>query len=170
MIVKLPLATCLLCFRIGRYRLHSYGSKPLLVLQKSKELLCLDFDGVICASSGESSFSALFAAAMFWPHIFSSLTLSLKAEESPDPLFLYLQRSIERVRPIIETGYENLLIARYFYESLDVSNRCNQAIAYIEQNWTPSFRDSLIIQYGSTKVRPVSHQRQSLTLVTGSVD
>ncbi|XP_057435666.1 uncharacterized protein LOC130728269 isoform X2 [Lotus japonicus] len=57
------------------------------------ELYALDFDGVICDSCGESSLSALKAAKVRWPGLFDG------------------------VRPVVETGYENLLLVRLLLET-----------------------------------------------------
>ena len=70
----------------------------------------LDFDGVICDSAGESSITALLAAKAKWPHLDlpSSPTASF-----PEPLI----NSLKKVRPVIETGFENVLLGRLVAET-----------------------------------------------------
>ncbi len=126
-----------LFFEIKSFVNISKERKYLSVI--SKQLLALDFDGVICASSEESSFSSIIAAKSVWPEIFTSLN-----KESKD--FKILQKSIKMLRPVIETGYENMLIARYLYEN-------NLFTTGLNIKWDSSLRDHLIKQYNIPKVR-----------------
>ena len=43
--------------------------RNLFQLRDKKNIIALDFDGVICASSGESSFSSIVAAKKYWPDV-----------------------------------------------------------------------------------------------------
>ena len=60
----------------------------------------LDFDGVLCDSAGETGATGWRAAALIWPGEFPE----------PPPAD-YLAR-FARVRPVLETGFESILIAR----------------------------------------------------------
>lgn len=103
-------------------------------LQFKKDILALDFDGVVCASSVESSFSSIVAAEKFWPldckimvtpvlvdEIDSSSTLSSYSSletEAVDSNFCRIRSAINQLRPIVETGFENMLLVRVVFEEL----------------------------------------------------
>ena len=72
-------------------------------------VVALDFDGVICNSSIESSLSAWKGACDAWPTVFESATAADK-----DRTVQYLRD----VRPVIETGFENLLLIRLLFEQV----------------------------------------------------
>lgn len=119
------------------------------------DILALDFDGVICASSTESSFSSILAARGIWPN-------SAPAMDTSE--FELVKKIVSNVRPIIETGYENVLIARYAYmkllefrnktatlseeEEIDWSNSISDDIF---RTWDAQFRDKLLAEYDSSK-------------------
>ncbi|KAH9618555.1 hypothetical protein KSS87_019779 [Heliosperma pusillum] len=71
-------------------------------------LYALDFDGVICDSCGESSISALKAAKVRWPSLFNGVDLALEE---------WILDQMHTVRPVVETGYENLLLVRLLLET-----------------------------------------------------
>ncbi|CAM6101228.1 unnamed protein product [Calypogeia fissa] len=71
------------------------------------DLYALDFDGILCDSCGESSQSALKAAKERWPDIFVDVDAETEA---------WLLDSMQTVRPVVETGYENLLLVRLLLE------------------------------------------------------
>eukprot|EP00268_Persea_americana_P053638 TRINITY_DN6091_c1_g2_i1.p1 TRINITY_DN6091_c1_g2~~TRINITY_DN6091_c1_g2_i1.p1 ORF type:complete len:190 (-),score=29.61 TRINITY_DN6091_c1_g2_i1:518-1087(-) len=71
------------------------------------DLYALDFDGVLCDSCGESSRSALKAAKIRWPHLFNGVDSSLEQ---------WVLDQMHFVRPVVETGYENLLLVRLLLE------------------------------------------------------
>ncbi|GAX82676.1 hypothetical protein CEUSTIGMA_g10102.t1 [Chlamydomonas eustigma] len=77
-----------------------------------KKLIALDFDGVVCDSVGESSLSAIKAAALQWPDIFNTDIAKDRTEE--------LVEKMRAVRPVIETGYENVVQIRCLYEGVTV--------------------------------------------------
>lgn len=103
-------------------------------LQFKKDILALDFDGVVCASSVESSFSSIVAAEKFWPsdckimvtpglvdEIDSSSTMSSYSSletEAEDSNFCRIRSAINQLRPIVETGFENMLLVRVVFEEL----------------------------------------------------
>jgi hypothetical protein len=72
------------------------------------------------------------------------------------------------VRPIVETGFENMLLVRYLHEKYtadNISTTADTAVSrsqqhkqwqsdvteYILNNWGPSMRDELVELYGSNK-------------------
>ncbi|XP_012083366.1 uncharacterized protein LOC105642967 isoform X2 [Jatropha curcas] len=71
------------------------------------DLYALDFDGVLCDSCGESSLSAVKAAKVRWPSLFDGVD-STTEEWIVDQMYI--------VRPVVETGYENLLLVRLLLE------------------------------------------------------
>ncbi|CAN6461629.1 unnamed protein product [Victoria cruziana] len=71
------------------------------------DLYALDFDGVLCDSCGESSISALKAAKIRWPNLF--VDVDVETEE-------WIVDQMHEVRPVVETGYENVLLVRLLLE------------------------------------------------------
>ncbi|XP_047338236.1 uncharacterized protein LOC124941903 [Impatiens glandulifera] len=71
------------------------------------ELYALDFDGVLCDSCGESSLSAVKAAKVRWPSLFEQVDSALED---------WIVEQMYIVRPVVETGYENLLLVRLLLE------------------------------------------------------
>eukprot|EP00879_Flechtneria_rotunda_P032260 GHRR01035436.1.p1 GENE.GHRR01035436.1~~GHRR01035436.1.p1 ORF type:complete len:159 (+),score=49.21 GHRR01035436.1:393-869(+) len=78
----------------------------------NSRLIALDFDGVVCDSVGESSLSAFKAAAIQWPEIFKT-----PEAEAVKPQLVEQMRA---VRPVVETGYENVVQIRCLYEGTSV--------------------------------------------------
>lgn len=73
-----------------------------------EDLYALDFDGVLCDSCGESSISALKAAKSRWPGLFDGIVGSDLEE--------WILDQMRTVRPVVETGYENVLLVRLLLE------------------------------------------------------
>ncbi|KAF6162223.1 hypothetical protein GIB67_008352 [Kingdonia uniflora] len=95
-------------------------------------LYALDFDGVLCDSCGESSLSALKAAKIRWPSLFDGVD-----SNSED----WIIAQMHTVRPVVETGYENLLLVRLLLETQMPYNRKSSVIAGLTvkgilENWT----------------------------------
>ncbi|PNH07152.1 hypothetical protein TSOC_006401 [Tetrabaena socialis] len=76
------------------------------------KLIALDFDGVVCDSCGESSLSAIKAASVQWPEVF--LTPEVEARKGE------LVEKMRAVRPVVETGYENVVQIRCLLEGVTV--------------------------------------------------
>ncbi|KAL3622139.1 hypothetical protein CASFOL_033550 [Castilleja foliolosa] len=96
------------------------------------DLYALDFDGVLCDSCGESSLSAVKAAKVRWPNLFNGVD-SLLEDWIVDQMHI--------VRPVVETGYENLLLVRLLLESKLPSIRKSSVaegltVDGILENWT----------------------------------
>ncbi|KAG0623993.1 hypothetical protein M758_3G216100 [Ceratodon purpureus] len=70
-------------------------------------LYALDFDGVICDSCGESSLSGLKAAKIRYPELFAGLDAAAET---------WILDCMRTVRPVVETGYENILLVRLLLE------------------------------------------------------
>ncbi|EXB30869.1 hypothetical protein L484_012399 [Morus notabilis] len=71
------------------------------------DLYALDFDGVLCDSCGESSLSAVKAAKVRWPNLFDDVDSTVVD---------WIVDQMHIVRPVVETGYENLLLVRLLLE------------------------------------------------------
>ncbi|KAL5143802.1 hypothetical protein HKD37_09G026660 [Glycine soja] len=71
-------------------------------------LYALDFDGVICDSCGETAISALKAAKLRWPPLFDGVDSTIKD---------WIVDQMITVRPVVETGYETLLLVRLLLET-----------------------------------------------------
>ncbi|KAJ9539261.1 hypothetical protein OSB04_031994 [Centaurea solstitialis] len=71
------------------------------------DLYALDFDGVLCDSCGESSISAVKAAKVRWPELFATVDSAMED---------WIVDQMHIVRPVVETGYENLLLVRLLLE------------------------------------------------------
>ena len=69
----------------------------------------LDFDGVVCDSEPESSVSGWKHARALWPEIF--------VDDSEATTRRVLD-GLKRTRPVVETGFENTLLARCVYEEI----------------------------------------------------
>lgn len=72
----------------------------------------LDFDGVTCDSVGESSLSAWKAASQLWPEVFRTPAAEARKAEVMD--------AMRAVRPVVETGYENVVQVRCLLEGVGV--------------------------------------------------
>ncbi|XP_021748097.1 uncharacterized protein LOC110713953 isoform X2 [Chenopodium quinoa] len=95
------------------------------------DLYALDFDGVLCDSCGESSLSALKAAKVRWPTLFNGVDSAIED---------WIVDQMHIVRPVVETGYENLLLVRLLLEIRIPSIRKSSAaegltIEGILENW-----------------------------------
>jgi len=70
----------------------------------------LDFDGVSCDSVGESAASAWVASERMWPALFDDPAVQAKKAG--------VLASMRTARPVIETGYENLVQVRCLVEGV----------------------------------------------------
>ncbi len=67
---------------------------------------CFDFDGVICDSARELAYSAWLAAADMWPNLCTG-----EATEG------FIEKFC-RYRPVIEVGYQSILLTRMIHEAM----------------------------------------------------
>ncbi|KAM0927675.1 hypothetical protein ACQ4PT_002693 [Festuca glaucescens] len=84
-------------------------------------LYALDFDGVLCDSCGESSLSAVKAAKVRWPSVFEHIDATMEG---------WIVEQMYTLRPVVETGYENLLLVRLLVEILVPSAR-HSSVSYM---------------------------------------
>ncbi|XP_062189857.1 uncharacterized protein LOC133892885 isoform X2 [Phragmites australis] len=95
------------------------------------DLYALDFDGVFCDSCGESSISAVKAAKVRWPWVFEQVDAAMEE---------WIVDQMYTLRPVVETGYENLLLIRLLVEIRTPSIRKSSvadglSIKEILENW-----------------------------------
>mmetsp|Transcript_3330 Transcript_3330/g.4678 ORF Transcript_3330/g.4678 Transcript_3330/m.4678 type:complete len:393 (+) Transcript_3330:81-1259(+) len=152
------------------------SSKPLIEM-KHKSVYAFDFDGVICDSEGETCISGYKAMMTFWPELAESIPAEMLAgpewvgsrtikwpekpkgaprqgmDECPD----WLKTKMRKLRPIVETGYENMLLERLCIEEEMMAIRQKDAlrsrpltVSEIIANWD-ELRDTLIRKYGASK-------------------
>lgn len=132
------------------------------VRMASNLVYALDFDGVVCDSVGESSISGVKAAARAWPN---ELALQ-NAAASPQH---WLLDSMRAVRPVVETGFENVLLARHLVEA--GQDTCNQLVEIILEDWHERRvrlleqwnvdRDTLITLFGTIRDEWIHEDEQS---------
>lgn len=109
----------------------------------------LDFDGVICDSCGESSLAAVRAAKELWPTLF---------DEVPHEVEDRVVADMRIVRPVVETGYENVLLVRLLLEMLR-PNRAGQSSAVSQgltigdllQRWEHDIKPRAMKEWGVEK-------------------
>ncbi|XP_057497161.1 uncharacterized protein LOC130781827 [Actinidia eriantha] len=121
------------------------------------DLYALDFDGVLCDSCGESSLSAVKAAKVRWPNLFDGVDSAMED---------WIVDQMHMVRPVVETGYENLLLVRLLLEARVPSIRKSSAaegltVEGILENWSTikpvimeewdENRDALIDLFGKVR-------------------
>ncbi|HAK59340.1 MAG TPA: haloacid dehalogenase [Nitrospiraceae bacterium] len=91
--------------------------------QTIQNVFAIDFDGVLCDSAGEAGTTAWRAGGRLWPDW-----------QGPEPPAAYLGR-FRKLRPVIETGYQAVLLMRLIHDSMDdetiereFSERCARII------------------------------------------
>ena len=75
-------------------------------------VFALDFDGVVCDSEPESSISGWKHGLDLWPEVFGPAS----AEQGR------VLDGLKRVRPVVETGFENTLLARALLEKIHTAD------------------------------------------------
>jgi phosphoglycolate phosphatase-like HAD superfamily hydrolase len=109
-------------------------------------IYALDFDGCICDSVAESAVSAVRALRKVWPGPALATLTADAVEHTP----AWLLTAIRAVRPVVETGYENVLLARALVERGEGAD----ADAFVDKAlggaW-PEMRDELVQQWKADK-------------------
>ncbi|KAK9815572.1 hypothetical protein WJX72_006066 [[Myrmecia] bisecta] len=110
-----------------------------------KHVWALDFDGVVCDSVGESSLTAWKAAERLWPAVFTSQTA---VQARPKVL-----EQMRVVRPVVETGYENIPQIRCLLEGIKVPDILSRWHTILEEHmakWGLE-RQQMVALFGSTR-------------------
>eukprot|EP00177_Eucheuma_denticulatum_P000655 GFKZ01001172.1.p1 GENE.GFKZ01001172.1~~GFKZ01001172.1.p1 ORF type:complete len:312 (+),score=30.47 GFKZ01001172.1:131-1066(+) len=108
-------------------------------------IFALDFDGVLCDSVTESSLTAFRAAATMWP----DLSVPRDTNGAPPQ---HLLNAMRLVRPVVETGFENVLLARLAGQVSDVEA---DFVRPVMEDWG-ALREQLMQQWGCDKEHLVS--------------
>lgn len=115
-------------------------------MSSSPVIYALDFDGVICDSVVESSETGIVAAKSLWP----DLQFELDASGRPAQWLLDAMRA---VRPVIETGFENVLLGRLLSEVIQTTVQ-NNFVDLVLEDWV-GLRDDVMEEWGESKERLV---------------
>ncbi len=75
----------------------------------TNKLYALDFDGVLCDSAVETAIAGWKVALKLW-------------SDMPDHIPAEILERFRQVRPVMETGYESILIVRMLFEGLDTES------------------------------------------------
>eukprot|EP01026_Neomeris_dumetosa_P022933 TRINITY_DN19771_c1_g1_i1.p1 TRINITY_DN19771_c1_g1~~TRINITY_DN19771_c1_g1_i1.p1 ORF type:complete len:273 (-),score=64.72 TRINITY_DN19771_c1_g1_i1:261-1079(-) len=113
--------------------------------QNGKLCIALDFDGVVVDSVGESSLSAWKASEQLWPQIFQTENAIQQKEE--------LMEKMRVVRPVVETGYENMVQLRCLLEGVSseqMLEEWRQMLPVKMEQWGLE-RSELVELFGSTR-------------------
>eukprot|EP00904_Undaria_pinnatifida_P012979 jgi/Undpi1/8811/HiC_scaffold_25.g11273.m1 len=121
----------------------------------SSQIYALDFDGVICNSQGESSRSGFKALQCVWPELGARLKAERGGEAGDDDAPAWMLDKMRELRPIIETGYENILLARLLVEEGRRGERGRQRMREGEGERSipsgPEAREELTVRYGLSR-------------------
>ncbi|OUR65748.1 hypothetical protein A9Q79_01790 [Methylophaga sp. 42_25_T18] len=109
-------------------------------------LYALDFDGVICDSAIETGMTGWKVAKLTWP-------------EMPDEVPAEIMARFRQVRPVMETGYEAILIMRFLFEGGDaeqlLSNFNSQITHLLRRDELDT--DKLKQRFGETRDHWIKH-------------
>ncbi|EEF79875.1 HAD family hydrolase [Methylophaga thiooxydans] len=75
----------------------------------TNKLYALDFDGVLCDSAVETAIAGWKVALQIW-------------SDMPEQIPAEILERFRQVRPVMETGYESILIVRMLFEGLDTES------------------------------------------------
>lgn len=107
------------------------------------DILALDFDGVICDSAGEAAVAGWRGAARLWPGRFQGDPPAEMIEE------------FRQVRPVMETGYESILLARLLRDGYTVPEILESSTGLFSGLMRDACitRDELVPLFGETRDR-----------------
>lgn len=108
-------------------------------------VFALDFDGVLCDSVTESSLTSFRAATTMWPDV----SVPRDSHGAPPQ---HLLDAMRLVRPVVETGFENVLLARLAAQVSDVEA---DFVRPVLEDWG-AVREQLMQQWGCDKEDLVS--------------
>lgn len=148
---------------------------PMHRMHEAQHVVALDFDGVIVDSEPEVTRAAWRATCLLWPDVAG---MAAEAEGSPwtagarkawaggeweplrgsgpDGLPNWLAAKMRLLRPIVETGYETVLLLRLCVEEAQMSARSDRAqrplsVGEIAQAWEPELVDGLLVRFGLSR-------------------
>jgi len=109
-------------------------------------LYALDFDGVICDSAIETGITGWKVAKQIWP-------------EMPGEVPEEIMSLFRQVRPVMETGYEAILIMRFLFEgggAEQLLNNFNNQISHLQRRDELNI-DKLKQRFGDTRDQWIKH-------------
>ena len=133
---------------IGRASIDRDGEKgveDIEDIEDKKNVWALDFDGVVCDSCGESALSAWKAATELWPDFFTTPDALAKKQQ--------VVEDMRAVRPVVETGYENVVQVRCLLEGVtpaDMLKNWSTMLPEYMSKWDLD-RSSLVELFGKTR-------------------
>jgi len=132
--------TAFVARKYGWDMIPDYGGK------QRKAVYAFDFDGVLIDSVTESSEVAWRAASKLWPEIFDSPSpVTMRKEE--------LLKSMREARPVVETGYENIVLLRCLLEDIsteEILSSWETILPEAMEEWQLT-REDLIIRFGNVR-------------------
>jgi hypothetical protein len=107
------------------------------------DILALDFDGVICRSAGEACVSGWRTAGRLWPGRFRG------------PVPAAVLGGFERVRPVMEVGFQAVLLVRLLHDGCPVEEILDHAPSLMADLMRIEglSRDRLVRLFGATRDR-----------------
>ncbi|CAN0392305.1 unnamed protein product [Pylaiella littoralis] len=135
-----------------RQRLHVHSGRVSSMAAEgsaasSATVYAFDFDGVICNSQGESSRSGYRALERVCPEVTEQLRATEHGGDKSDGAPLWIVEKMKELRPIVETGFENILLVRLLIEE-----RLGLPVPYpseeLFERWGSEARDELASRYG----------------------
>ena len=130
---------------IARASSTGAGNQGVDDVEDKKNVWALDFDGVVCDSCGESALSAWKAATELWPDVFTTPDAMAKKER--------VLEDMRTVRPVVETGYENVVQVRCLLEGVtpaDILENWSTMLPEYMTKWELD-RSSLVELFGKTR-------------------
>jgi len=111
---------------------------------------------VVCNSAGESSVSAWLASERYWPEAYESEEAQARRQDVID--------QTSAVRPIVETGYENMLLSRALLERKASVNEIlegwGEIMPELMVEWSVD-RDELVTAFGNTRDKWLAEDEDS---------
>ena len=143
-LTSIPIRICALRHHRSLLRPVTRSMMSTSPQEPKKRVLCLDFDGVVCASSPESSVTAIQAARGQWVRG-NILAGACDISDDEEPV---VREAIQALRPWIETGYENIILARMCLEDLRAGSGLKEInTTEILEKWTPEKRDAAMVTW-----------------------
>jgi hypothetical protein len=109
----------------------------------ARTVLALDFDGVVCDSEPESSISGWKHGLELWPAVFSDQTQ-----------YDRVLAGLRELRPVVETGFENTLLARCVlqrtYPTVVVLENWGKVMPQLMEQWGLD-RGEMVAGYGRVR-------------------
>lgn len=86
----------------------------------TQKLFAFDFDGVICDSAVETGMAGWHVATQYWT-------------DMPEAFPASIAEGFKQVRPVMETGYEAILIVRWLFEGISPEKLLSQFQTQIDK-------------------------------------